>query len=183
MFWAPGDRGVCPLPPDLAGIVWLVHFGQTHAQPGDGTGGAATPQLNASCFDAQRGVVTPPLVTAAAKMAAQTWNGTLAADGTLMPYDATAAGASRTTLLFFAGGTRMAAAEYSQARCVAAAAAALCLFACCVLRCAEAARLAAPQGVRQKIWTLFHNRSADGYQIHEHARAHLTHPRTCLARS
>jgi hypothetical protein len=133
IFWATGDRGVCPLPPDLAGFIWLVHYGQTHALPGDGDGGnAALRGANASCFDAQRGIVTPPLVGGAAGMANQTYFGVAqggheggilhaaegGAEGGVLPAGSLAS--PRPTLLFFAGGTRMNQDEYSQARTHAA---------------------------------------------------------------
>ena len=147
IVWAPGDRGVCPLPPDLAPLIWLVHFGQEHVRadggnlpPGWDPSNATSPA--ASCFDPQRGIVAPPLVPDAAAMA----NATFAPD---------APPAVRSTLLFFAGGTRMYEKEYSQ-------------------------------GVRQQIWTLFHNRSGDGYEIHERVAnmgAEMRRSRFCLAPS
>jgi hypothetical protein len=145
IVWAPGDRGVCPLPPDLAPLIWLVHFGQEHVSA-DG-GNVADPmnatQAPGSCFDPQRCIVAPPLVPDAAALANATYGPGAPADS------------ERPTLLFFAGGTRMASLEYSQ-------------------------------GVRQQVWTLFHNRTADGYQIHEHVSdmgGDMRRSRFCVAPS
>ncbi len=124
IFWAAGDRGACPLPPDLAQLIWLVHYGSTHPLPEDGTAGAAALPPTPTCFDAQRGVVTPPFVAQAAAIANATFG---AAD---------ADSAERPTLFFFAGDIRPAEPHYSQ-------------------------------GVRQKIYQLYHGRSAEGYSITE----------------
>jgi hypothetical protein len=166
IFWAPGDRGVCPLPPDLAPFIWLVHYGATHAIDSDGPGGAPAGLAgpNATCFDAQRGVVAPPLVSAAPKLANGTYNGT------------TDAAFARPTLLFFAGGTRMNAPEYSQARRGARGAMRDAQLRGAARAAADGGRVTVPlpwplQGVRQEIWRLYQNRSADGYEIHEQARA------------
>ena len=145
IVWAPGDRGACPLPPDLAPLIWLVHFGQEHVAPDGGNLPAGADLRNASlasCFDPQRGIVAPPLVPDAAALANATFS-----PGAPEP--------ERTTLLFFAGGTRMENPEYSQ-------------------------------GVRQQIWTLYHNRTADGYQIHERVGNmgdEMRRSRFCLAPS
>jgi hypothetical protein len=156
IFWATGDRGVCPLPPDLAGFIWLVHYGQTHASLGDGGGGgagdAALRGANATCFDAQHGIVTPPLVGGAAAMANATYFGVEGggegggaegeAKGGVVPAGSLAA--PRPTLLFFAGGTRMEATEYSQARpsCAAHVGAALQMHVL-TLACSRVCRTAA----------------------------------------
>ena len=63
LVWAPGDRGICPLPPDMEQLIWLVHYGAEHTYP-NGAALQLKPDVNpfnssqtGSCFKPNRGIV------------------------------------------------------------------------------------------------------------------------------
>ena len=108
IIWAAGDRGICPLPPDLEGLIWLVHYGAEHTYP-DGNALHLKPDVDpfnssqtGSCFKPNRGIVIAPQFNNLPREARKTYG----PDAVPQPL--------RKTLLVFAGDVRPTDPSYSQ---------------------------------------------------------------------
>ena len=107
LVWATGDRGICPLPADLANLIWLVHYAPEHVEKGSGASfplDSGADPLDASatgtCFRPEHGIVMAPEKRMNARARA-----TYGPDAEQLPRD---------TLLFFAGDARPTDPHYSQ---------------------------------------------------------------------
>lgn len=113
MVWAPGDRGACPLPPDLENLIWLVHYGAEHVEKGSGAAltlkhegvDPLSSSDTATCFKPEHGIVLPPRMWAGGSHLVQQARDTYGPDAEQPPRD---------TLLFFAGDARFYDTHYSQ---------------------------------------------------------------------
>lgn len=128
IFWAPGDRGNCPLPEDQQQLLWMTYFALTHHKFVDPN----APE-SATCFNSGHGVVPPPYHAMAGAMALTTYGEDDAGgSGGDMP------GGARDTLFFFAGSLGLDAKPWQYS-----------------------------QGVRQRLWTLYHGKGVPGFIIEE----------------